>query len=89
MESGNMKREEKIQLASMIALFIFIALLVFTIVLLVKNINLLKDNPIDYGIQNSNLEICSCSSKTGQLYVFGGDASKTGDIWDKEKSFNS
>ena len=55
-----MERQDKIQIAFLILITIFIILLVFTITFLIKNKNEIIANPINYGIKIYNLNYCHC-----------------------------
>lgn len=66
-----MNREEKLQMGILIAIFIFIAVLIVAIIVLVKNIDVIKNNPIDYGIDKSQLMSCTCFTQEGQRFYFG------------------
>lgn len=66
-----MNREEKMQIAILIAIFILIAALIVAIILFSKNVDLIKSNPIEYSINKSELISCTCYTETGQSVQFG------------------
>lgn len=54
-----MKQETK-QTLFLVLIFIFIILLLFTMVYLIKNVEVIKNNPIVYGIKINNFTYCKC-----------------------------
>lgn len=71
MEHNAITREEKIQIAMLIAIFILIMALIVAIVLFSKNVELIKTNPIQYSIDKTELTSCTCFTETGQSVRFG------------------
>jgi hypothetical protein len=65
-----MKTKDTIQIAWLILLFILIGALLFSVIKLSKNIDVLKENPIDYGIKNSDITYCRCYDFSGKVYNF-------------------
>ena len=65
-----MTRREKIQLTMVACMVLCIILFVFTIVVLVNNIDAIKNNPIEYAIEKSNLNSCTCSIEGGGYVVY-------------------
>lgn len=65
MEHTNITREEKIQIAILVAIFILIAALIVAIIVLVKNIDLIKQDPVNYALDNTELQSCTCYTSQG------------------------
>jgi len=95
MEHTNTKitRKEIIQIIFTILLAVAIAVLLFTIITLVKKSEEIKTDPIEYAIKNSNIESCICFNSEGQSHAYGKDSElENGLLWnigdqelDKEK----
>jgi hypothetical protein len=51
---------------------IFIISLVFTIVYLIKNANLIKSDPFMYAMKQHNFTSCSCFDSDGKYYENNG-----------------
>ena len=64
-------RQEKIQITMMILTVIVICLMIFVIVTLIKNAEEIRQNPIDYAINNGNIERCVCYNDQNQIAYFG------------------
>ena len=77
-----MKQETK-QAIFLILMTIFIILLIFVIVFLVKNKDLIKSNPIDYGVKLYNFSYCNCF-KDNQFVKFPDKLETTNLTWDKK-----
>ena len=73
MEHTNTKitRKEIIQIIFTILLAVAIAVLLFTIITLIKKAEEIKTDPIDYAIKNSNIESCFCINSEGQSKSYG------------------
>jgi hypothetical protein len=56
-----------------ILIFIFIVLLIFTIIYFVKNANLIKSDPLIYGMKKHNFTSCSCFDSKGNNYQSYGE----------------
>ena len=65
-----MKKEERIQLAMVIGIYLAIILLLLSIIVIVKNVDEIKTDPIVYGIQKKGFEVCSCYGKNGINYDY-------------------
>jgi len=65
-----MDRKEKIQLTFMILIIIFMAMLLFSIVYLIKNVNEIKSDPINYGMRNRGYSTCSCNTPQGENFFY-------------------
>ena len=65
-------RREKIELTMTILLVIAIATMIVAIIVLVKNVDAIKSNPIDYGIDNSEITMCTCFNQQGEYKDFHG-----------------
>lgn len=57
-----METKDKIQIASLILIAIFIVALIVAIVVLVKNADEIRSDPVQYAIDNDFYNSCSCSS---------------------------
>jgi len=62
--------KDKIQLAMMIGIYLSIILLLLAIIVIVKNVNEIKSDPISYGINQKGFEVCSCYNSAGQSYDY-------------------
>ena len=58
-----METKDKIQIASLILIAIFIVVLIVAIVVLVKNADEIKNDPVQYAIDNDFYNSCSCSNE--------------------------
>jgi len=56
-----METKDKIQIASLLLIAIFIVVLIVAIVVLVKNTDEIKSDPVQYAIDNDFYDSCSCS----------------------------
>ena len=56
-----------------ILILIFLVLLMFTIVYFVKNANLIKSDPLIYGMKKHNFTSCSCFDSSGNNYQSSGE----------------
>ena len=81
-----MKQELK-QTIFLISMIVFIIMVLFMIVFLIKNKDLLKANPIEYGIKMYNFTHCTCYTEEkfvtfplNYSFVTGGE-----DEWGKLK----
>lgn len=61
---------EKTKLFMVIGFYIVIALLTFTIVILVNNIKEIKKDPISYGIEKKDFLACRCQDEKMNNYYF-------------------
>ena len=64
------KKQERIQIAIMFGIYLCIILLLVAIIVMVKNIDEIKSDPIIYGIDKKNFAMCSCYSNDGNLYNY-------------------
>ena len=64
------KKQQRIQLAMVIGIYLCIALLLTAIIVMVKNVNEIKSDPIIYGIDKKNFAMCSCYSNDGNSYNY-------------------
>ena len=66
MENANTKISkgvsEKMQVAILILIVLAICLFIIAIIVLVKNVDEIKQNPIDYGIDEYECDSCTCFS---------------------------
>jgi len=62
--------KEKIQLVTLIGIYLAIILLLIAIIVLVKNIQEIKSDPISYGIEKHNFNICVCYDMNGNSYDY-------------------
>ena len=51
---------EKLQVAILILLIVAICSFIIAIIVLVKNVDEIKQNPIDYGIDKYGFDSCTC-----------------------------
>ena len=58
----------KIDYIYLVLIFIFIVVLTFTIIYFVKNANLIKSDPLIYGMKKHNFTSCSCFDSNGNNY---------------------
>ncbi len=58
-----METKDKIQIASLLLISIFIVVLIVAIVVLVKNADEIKSNPVQYAIDKDFYDSCSCYDK--------------------------
>ena len=66
--------KEEIQQYLILALIlVFLIILVFTIVIFVRNVNLIKSDPLIYGMKRHNFIDCSCFDSSGNYYVSSGE----------------
>ena len=70
MEYINKIKQEKIQLAMVIGIYLAIALLLVAIIVIVKNVKEIKSDPISYGIEKKGFVICSCYNMNGISYDY-------------------
>lgn len=68
-------KQENIQLIFLVMIFILIVIMSFLCFYLVKNVNLLKSEPIKFGITKYGFDSCSCML-TGKFVNFN----KSGDL---------
>ena len=80
MENTNTKinkgLNEKLQIAILIAIVIAICSFIVAIIVLVKNIDEIKNNPIDYGIDKYEFNSCTCFYNQFEYHDFHGSNSK-------------
>jgi len=82
--------EEKRQTLFLILLLIVIILLVISLVVLIKNKNLIMKDTLIYGMELHNFTSCSCYDSENTLWVSGETSFTTqkiniGDVWPKKK----
>ena len=65
-----METKDKIQIASLLLISIFIIVLIVAIVVLVKNADEIKNNPVQYAIDKDFYDSCLCSDKDIGLINF-------------------
>lgn len=66
-----MEKREIIQLLFVIGLYLAIIVLLVSVIVLVKNINLLKQEPVEYAISKTELNFCRCYTEDGTQAVYG------------------
>lgn len=80
MENTNTKvnkgLSEKLQISILILTVIAICLFIIAIVVLVNNIDEIKQNPIDYGIDKYEFDSCTCFSGDFGFQDFYGSKNK-------------
>lgn len=72
-EDKNDKKNLAISVAFIVAIFLMCFLLVLTIIVLLKNIEEIKTDPILYGMEKSGYNMCGCSGDNidGHIYTIG------------------
>ncbi len=55
-----MERQEKIQIGILVLIAIFIIVMITVIIILVKNIDEIKSDPVQYSIDKEFYDSCSC-----------------------------
>ncbi len=63
-------RKEIIQIAFTIVLAITVGVLLFTVIVVIKNIEEIKSDPVNYAIENTPLESCSCFDGEGNYHNY-------------------
>jgi len=71
--TNKMKKQEKIQLAMVIGIYLSIIILIIAIIVVVKNADAIKSDPIIYGIQKHNYLACSCHDNQGNSFDFNSE----------------
>ena len=84
MEHTNKIKQERIQIAMMIGIYLAIIFLLVAIILIWKNIEEIKTDPIVYGLEKQGYTLCSCYDVQGNKFNFNGD----GYIQEQEPGFN-
>lgn len=84
MEHTNKMKRERIQLLMMVGMYLSMLLLLVAIIVMVKNVNELKSDPIVYGIEKKNFMMCSCYDMKGTSYNYNAE----GIIPDESYGFN-
>lgn len=59
--------KDKKEYFTLLAVFILILILVFTIVVFIKNINLIKNDALLYGMEKHDFYQCSCLKNSGGM----------------------
>ena len=62
-----METKDKIQIAALVLIGILILVLIMAIVVLAKNADAIKNDPVKYAIDNDFYESCSCSGDSGPV----------------------
>lgn len=80
MENANTKVKkgisEKLQVIILALIVIAICAFIISIIVLVKNVDEIKQNPIDYGIDKYGFESCTCISPDYGFQDFYGSNTK-------------
>lgn len=63
-------RQEIIQISFLILTLVFICVMIFAIVILYKNIELIKTSPVQYAVDKTPLKSCSCLNSEGKSILF-------------------
>ena len=58
-----METKDKIQIAGLVIISVLIIVLIMTVVVLVKNVDEIKKDPVQYAIDNDFYDSCSCSNE--------------------------
>lgn len=64
------KKQEFIQIAMLIGMYLAIILMLVLIVVLVKNIDELRTEPVTYAIDKYDFDSCSCYDGKGKVHHF-------------------
>lgn len=64
---------KKVQVAMAIGLYLAIAVLLLALIVILKNINEIKTDPIVYGIEKHNFMMCSCYDSYGNSQDYNSD----------------
>lgn len=67
-----MERQEILQIIFNLLLVVIICIFIFTTVILVKNINLIKTDPLVIGMEKHNFSSCNCYDNDGLLWISNG-----------------
>ena len=67
-----MNRSEKIQISFLVLIAIAIACLIIAIVVIVKNIDEIKNDPFEYGMNKMGIENCQCFHSEGYYVSYPG-----------------
>jgi len=70
MEFTDKIKRDRIQIAIMIGIYLAIVLLLVAIIVLVKNIQEIKSDPIPYGIEKKDFAVCTCYDMKGNSYDY-------------------
>lgn len=62
--------EQKIQIAWLIAIYVIIFIMIIAISLLYKNIELIKSSPVQFAVDTTPLESCTCTTSNGDSIIF-------------------
>ena len=66
-----MEKKDKIQIATLILIAVLIVVLIMAIVILSKNVDEIKSDPVQYSIDNGFYDSCVCSNQQFNRIVFG------------------
>ena len=75
MEYTNKIKRETIQLLMVIGIYICIALLLTSIIVLVKNVKEIKSDPISYGVEQKGFNMCTCYDYNEKSYDYNATGS--------------
>lgn len=62
--------ESKVRVLMVVGFYITIILLIVVVMILVKNVNEIKTDPIVYGVDKKGFEMCSCYDSEGNNYNY-------------------
>lgn len=68
-KNNNMTKNEKIQIAYLVLISILIITLIVAIFVFVKNAELVKSEPVQYAIDNTDLDWCTCMDENKGVVV--------------------
>lgn len=63
-------KQQTVNLIMMVGMFLAIALLAFTVVILIQNTNEIKTNGVSYAINKYDFNSCTCYDKLGKSINF-------------------
>ncbi len=71
--TNNKKKISKINLFMVIGYYILIVIFLITLIVLIKNVNEIKTDPIVYGVRTHNYAVCTCYDMEGNSFDFNKD----------------
>lgn len=66
-----MENKVKKEIAILVLILVLIIVLIVAIMAIVKNADEIRMSPIDYALNKTSLESCTCVDDLGNTYVFG------------------
>lgn len=79
--NARLRRNERIQIMYLILTALAVISIIFATVSLIKNAEMIKEDPINYAIEKNKYASCICYDEQGRSYNYaGGDV-----LWGKTK----